>query len=329
MPRPAHERTSYYRLAALAPFRLDLTVSALRRLSTNIVDQLTPDGEYLRAFDGEHGPVLIRVRQHHSDALNITVRGDAGKDLQVPALMRRILGVDRDLRPFERAAARIGWLRPLAERMRGLKPPRYPTLWEACVNVVVFQQVSLKAASTIVRRLIERLGTEVETEVEAKVVRLYTFPGVERVLSADDSLLRGVGLSPRKLAALRRVGEALASGALDEARLEECPTPEAAGLLQQFKGIGPWSATVILLRGLGRLDLFPLNDTSVTSNLELVAGARSHGIARDLEALGPQRGMLYYYLLLARLDASGDLGRPSAPRHPPRPRAGHQRREPR
>jgi hypothetical protein len=172
---------------------------------------------------------------------------------------------------------------------------------------VVFQQISLKAASTIVRRLIELLGTGIEIDGAT----LYTFPSVERVLAAEDAHLRGVGLSASKLATLRRVGEALASGALAEEMLEERPTPEAAKLLQQFKGIGPWSATVVMLRGLGRLDLFPLSDTSVKSNLALVAGARSRNITRDLEALGPQRGMLYYHLLLARLEARGDLGRPS------------------
>ena len=74
------------------------------------------------------------------------------------ALARRILGADRDLGHFDRAAARIPWLAPLAARMRGVKPPRYPTLWEACVNAIVFQQVSLLAASAIMRRLIVALG---------------------------------------------------------------------------------------------------------------------------------------------------------------------------
>ena len=68
-----------------------------------------------------------------------------------------MLGVDRDLAHFDRAAAAIPWLNPLAARMRGVRPPRYPTLWEACVNAIVFQQVSLHAASAIMERLIVAL----------------------------------------------------------------------------------------------------------------------------------------------------------------------------
>jgi DNA-3-methyladenine glycosylase II len=96
--------------------------------------------------------------------------------------------------------------------------------------------------------------------------------------------------------------------------LEERSSPEAAALLRQIKGIGPWTAAVILLRGLGRLDVFPANDTSVARNLAIVSGAAQIEIGGILDALRPQQGMLYYHLLLARLEARGDLGRASAPR---------------
>src|SRR5690349_10571938 len=57
---PSHSR---HELAVTAPFRLDLTVSALRRLSTNIVDVLTSDGQYIRAFETSRAPVVARVTQ--------------------------------------------------------------------------------------------------------------------------------------------------------------------------------------------------------------------------------------------------------------------------
>jgi DNA-3-methyladenine glycosylase II len=50
-----------------------------------------------------------------------------------------------------------------------------------------------------------------------------------------------------------------------------------------------------------------MNDTSVARNLALVAGSATLDIGRILEALGPQRGMLYYHLLLARLESRGEL----------------------
>ena len=191
--------------------------------------------------------------------------------------------------------------------MRGVKPPRYPTLWEACVNGIVFQQVSLVAASSISQRLIVALSAP----IVRSDVALRMFPSVESFEDASDGVLRAAGLSANKLAALRRVANALLSGVLDEASLEEQPSPDAAARLRRIKGIGPWTATVILLRGLGRLDVFPMNDSSVARNLAFVAGSAAVDVDWVLSALGPQRGMLYYHLLLARLDARGDVGRAS------------------
>jgi len=297
-----------YGVDVVVPYRLDLTVSVLRRLSTNIVDLLTPQGEYIRALAGSREPVVVRVVQRRPDALAVTIEGAVAEHVQALAMVRRMLGVDRELSHFDRAAKRVSWLRPLAIRMRGVKPPRYPTLWEACVNAIVFQQVSLVAASSISRRMIMALGVPIERDD----IALRAFPSLESFQGASDDVLRSAGLSANKLGALRRVADALQSGALDEAALEERPSPEAAALLGRIKGIGPWTATVILLRGLGRLDVFPMNDTSVASNLAFVAGAVAPiDVGRVLVALGPQRGMLYYHLLLARLEARGEVGRAS------------------
>jgi DNA-3-methyladenine glycosylase II len=291
------------------PYRLDLTVTVLRRSSANVVDVLTPDGAFARVLGDARAPVFVRVAQTGPGTLAVTLEGSPRRLAGALALVRRTLGVDRDVEHFRRAAARVTWLAPLADRMRGVKPPRYPTLWEACVNAVVFQQVSLVAASAILRRLVAALGPPLEWDG----VRVFAFPTAESVLRADGRDLRAAGLSAGKLATLRRVGEALASGTLTEAMLEKRTSPEAAALLSTIKGIGPWTAAVILLRGLGRLDVFPANDSSVARNLAMVSGPAPIDTAATLAALRPQQGMLYYHLLLARLEAWGDVGRASVP----------------
>jgi len=300
---------SWHDVPIRPPYRLDLTVSVLRRLSTNLVDLFTQDGQYVRVLGGSTGPVIARVTQARPDALTVMLEGDERARRPALALVRRTLGVDRDLAHFDRAAASVPWLNPLAARMRGVRPPRYPTLWEACVNAIVFQQVSLLAASAIMRRMIVAL----QPSLDRDGLSLYEFPTAETVLGTDDDLLRSAGLSSGKLATLRRVGDALAAGTLDETILEERASADAAMLLRGIKGIGPWTAAVILLRGLGRLDVFPMNDTSVARNLALVAGSAPVDVEGALHALSPQQGMLYYHLLLARLETRNELGRASRP----------------
>ena len=292
-----------YSLPVRAPYRLDLTVNVLRRLSTNLVDVLSPDGAYVRSLGEGAERAVVRVSQPHPGTLTVEIEGNRPEHPRLLALVRRMLGLEVDLARFYRSASQIEWLHPLVSRMRGVRPPRYPTIWEACVNAIVFQQISLHAASAIMGRLTMGLGEPLERDG----VRLYGFPGAGQVLSAPDSLLRGAGLSAGKLATLRRVADALGAGGLDEARLEKLPSPDAAALLRSIKGIGPWTAVVILLRGLGRLDVFPGNDTSVERNLTLVGAPARLDVETLLDTLGPERGMLYYHLLLGRLETRGAL----------------------
>lgn len=300
LPVTTHE------ISVVTPYRLDLTVSALRRMPTNLVDVYTADGHYLRALGGFTRPVIVRVAQARVDALTVSVTGGAGDTGQALASVRRMLGTERDVMDFHHRARQTPWLAPLARRMRGLKPPRYPALFEACANAILFQQISLHAASAIMRRLILALGTRIDHDG----VPLAVFPTVESVLGADDAVIRATGLSAGKLATLRRAGEAIARGTISEAMLEERSSADAALLLRTIKGIGPWTAAVILLRGLGRLDTFPGNDSGVAANLALIAGARVEP-GPIVETLGAQCGMLYFCLLLARLEARGEIGRAS------------------
>lgn len=293
-------------ISVKAPYRLDLTVTALRRTPTNVVDVYTPGGHYLRAFDGRTRPVIVSMGQPKSNQLSVFVSGSATEAARALASVRRMLGTDRDLASFHRHARMVPWLAPIAVRLRGLRPPRYPSLFEACANSILFQQVSLRAAGAITRRMILALGTK----TDLGGVPLVVFPSAEVFLNAKTHPLRTAGLSANKVATLRRAAEAIVSGELSEAMLEGQSSDEASARLQRIKGIGPWTAAVILLRGLGRIDVFPGKDSGVAANATLVAGRRVN-IERVAEELGEQRGMLYFCLLLARLETRGEIGMPS------------------
>jgi DNA-3-methyladenine glycosylase II len=288
-------------VAVRAPFRLDLTANVLRRLSTNVVDRF--DGTTYRRLVGDaEAPVLLSVSQPGPTELLVDIA--SGKKRLDPALLlQRLFGIDVDLEPFYRAAARIDWLAPLVAGARGVKPPRYPTVWEACVNAIVYQQVSIHAAGAILRRVIERYAAPLEIEDG----RLYAFPGARTLVDADAEELRGLGLSINKIVSLRAVARAILDGTIDEAELVELPTPELMAALVVHRGIGPWTAAVIALRGFGRLDLFPMNDSGVARSVRDLSGRTDVDVEALLAQLGEQRGMLYYHLLIGRLAARGDV----------------------
>jgi DNA-3-methyladenine glycosylase II len=282
-----------------APFRLDLTANVLRRLSTNVVD--TFDGTTYRRLIGGVEPGLLEVTQAAPDALAVRVHGDLGCD---PAeLVTRMFGTSVALDAFYRNAVAVPWLDALVERARGVKPPRYPTLWEAIVNAIVFQQVSIHAAAAILRRVVERYAPTRDVHG----ARLAAFPEPHAVAEADPLELRALGLSVNKIVALRTLARSVIDGELDGAALERLATPDLTAALEVHRGIGPWTAAVIALRGFARLDVFPMKDSGVARSLRELSGATAVDAEAILVALGPERGMLYYHLLLGRLAARGDI----------------------
>ena len=128
------------------PFRLDLTAWALRRRPHNAVDRWdTATYERVVSLDG--GPVALSVTQvagPDAPRLSIVLAGER-IDQRAEALARRaldrLLGLSVDLSPFAAMAAPDPLLGPLAAHLRGLKPPRFPTVFEALVNGVACQQL--------------------------------------------------------------------------------------------------------------------------------------------------------------------------------------------
>jgi DNA-3-methyladenine glycosylase II len=281
-------------------YRLDLTATVLRRLSTNLVDVF--DGTTYRRVLARGGRfALLEVTQPSAQLLSARATGDLVLD--VAEVTRRMLGVDVNLSGFYAGARDIPWLDRIVTAARGVRPPRYPSLWEAIVNAVIFQQISIHAAAAILRRVIERY----EVVLDAGGVALAPFPPPLIIAEADPPDLRAVGLSINKIVALRTLARAVLDGELDESRLDTLPTTELVSALATFKGIGPWTAAVIALRGFGRLDVFPLNDSGVARGLRELAGVAEVDVATLLAHLGPQRGMLYYHLLIGRLAARGEI----------------------
>jgi len=289
-------------VAVRSPYRLDLTAVVLRRLSTNVVDVF--DGTtYRRLLGDPHAPTLVAVEQPAPDALAVRLEGPDAAGLDPAALARRLLGTDVDLAPFVRGAKRFPWLHRIALAARGVRPPRYPSLWETLCNAIVYQQISIHAAGAILRRTIDRFATAVEVDG----VRLSAFYAPRAILDANRDDLRAAGLSTNKIDALLAVAAAIESGELDETKLEPLTTPQLIDALVAHRGIGPWTAAVVALRGFGRLDIFPMKDSGATALLRSLSGDPTIAVEPIIEALAPQQGMLYYHLLLGRLAASGEV----------------------
>jgi DNA-3-methyladenine glycosylase II len=295
------------RLVTPAPFHLEATVRVLQRRPGNRVD-VWDERRYVRVLGTAQKPVLVEVEDRGTiDAPDVryAVRhGRASQAVRVHLVqtLRRVLGLDLDPRPLQRLAQAHSGLRTAAVALRGMRPPRFTNLFETLANVVPFQQVSLDAGAAIASRLVERFGSFVEYGGR----RVYAFPAAEVVAGARLDGLRKCGLSARKAEALRHLARAIAANELREETIARLSTDDALRALQELPGIGPWSASLVLLRGFGRLDVFPPGDVGVARGLGALLQLRSPvALERIVERFGKYRGYLYFYALGSALLAKG------------------------
>lgn len=107
--------------------------------------------------------------------------------------------------------------------------------------------------------------------------------------------LRACGLSCRKAETLRQIARAIESDEITETALSRMSSPEAVRSLTELPGIGPWSANLVLLRGMGRLDVFPPGDVGAARGLSRLTGLRpGPSLDRWVAHFGDRRGYLYF-----------------------------------
>ena len=192
-----------FSITPVPPFRLDLTVWALRRRPENAVDRW--DGRTYRRIlmiDGQ----AVEVAVHQSGGpeepeLEVDLTGSrltVRQEESARALLERMLGVHKDLKPFYRLATRDPRLQPLVEEFRGLKPPQFPTVFEAVANGIACQQLSLLVGILLLSRLAHKVGVISADSKDAP----HAFPDPTDFSGVKAQSLKSLGFSSQQIAGL-------------------------------------------------------------------------------------------------------------------------------
>ena len=312
--RPAKVAPRTFSVAALPPFRLDLTVWALRRRPDNTIDRW--DGRtYRRAIALESGTIELAAVQAGSAAvpeLTVTLTGaqlDEQAEEAARAALARLLGLELDLSKFYGLAAGDPFLQTLAARFRGLKPPRFPTLFECLVNAIACQQLTLTVGIRLLNRLTEAHGTA----PDAGMTRAFPVP--TQLADLLPEALRPLGFSGAKSRSVVELAAGISSGMFDAAAIETLDDADALTALLRLRGVGRWTAEYALLRGLGRLHVFPGDDVGARNNLARWLNRREPldyaGVQAAVRKWQPFAGLVYFHLLLANLAENGILSESS------------------
>jgi 3-methyladenine DNA glycosylase/8-oxoguanine DNA glycosylase len=228
-------------------------------------------GDVARAFQSPDGTVTIRSES-----------GTAAEKL------RWMLALDDDHSEFLRRFANDPLLGRATKHLRGFRPVRTATVAQALLRAVCGQLIDSKTARRLERFVIRALAAPDEDGLSEP-------PSTASLGAAAPFELRRLGLHERRGAALIRLCRSL-----ELERLHELPTDAVVRRLERERGLGPWSAGVVCLEGLGRYEHGLVGDLGLVKLVRALRGRQSvetWETAELLEPYGEWAGLASVYLL--------------------------------
>ncbi|HEV2314478.1 MAG TPA: hypothetical protein VGR94_04160 [Candidatus Acidoferrales bacterium] len=304
--------TISFEMRPMPPFRLDLTAWVLRRRPENLLDRW--DGQtYRRALPLENVIVELAIQQTSSPSRPRLAVTAAAKEIPINSemILRRkiegLLGTQINLRAFYSLAASQKHLQPLIAEFAGFKPPRYPTIFEALLNAISCQQVSLHVGIMLLNRLVQTFGKTASSAADA----LQCCPSPEDLAGVSPGTLRAMGYSQQKERAILELSRSIVAGEINLESLNELDDASALARLTAIRGVGRWSAEYALLRGMGRLNIFPGDDVGGWNKLQKHLRLRKRpSYDKTHQLLAPWKsfaGLIYFHFLLDGLRDKGAL----------------------
>lgn len=266
------------------------------------------DGRYWRVFAVDNNQILVEVTCRgnvREPRLQVDMTSNVAIDQHdmdaVRNLVARVFDLNSDLVPFYQAVRNDRTISRIVARLYGLRVTKCPTVFEALAYVIMEQQISLRVAYNIERRFVKRFGDVVKVGDN----EYYAFPTPERLSASEVDASRSCGLSRRKAEYIRDIARGLLAGKYDFERLREKGDDEILNELCSIRGIGPWTAQLVIIRGLGRMTVIPADDLGLRDHItefyfprrrERVSARAVRSIAKKW---GKWQGLAGFYVVMA------------------------------
>jgi 3-methyladenine DNA glycosylase/8-oxoguanine DNA glycosylase len=250
------------------------------RLGSDATRAVT-DGTYRATVRFDSGLERVHAVQRADGTIVVAADSDAGVDH-----VRWVLGLDDDHSEFVRRFADDPLLGETLRRIRGLRPLRTPTVALSLLRAVAGQLIQAREARRIERLIVAR--------TTPKLGDLHAAPTCADLARYSPAELGRLGLGARRASALIRLCRGL-----DLERLKDHPTPVVASRLERERGLGPWSAGVVCLEGLGRYEVGLRRDLGLAKLASALWGRWVEPEESDvlLEPYGEWAGLASVYLL--------------------------------
>lgn len=273
---PARNRnTITLKLAYRPPYDWQSVIDFLAVRAIPGVEEVT-QGTYRRSVSlgGQSGVVTVRPvpdKNHLSATFELSDLSHLQTAIEIT---RRVFDLDCDSAATDTQLATDPTLAGLVKAKPGLRVPGAWDAFEISVRAILGQQISVGAASTFARRLVEAFGTPLDAGPEETLK--FLFPEPKSLITAN---IATIGLTTRRAETIRQIAAAFADGRIDLGAADGLAAAEE--MLCAVPGIGPWTAQYIAMRALGDPDAFPVGDIAL---LRAINGAGENLNARTLAA---------------------------------------------
>lgn len=214
--------------------------------------------------------VLFRLQEDHLGLMKLDFLGTSpGKHLRVAVLryIREWFDLDRDLAPFFKMAAADPVLKTVSRKYYGLRLIRIPDFFEVLCWAIIGQQIQLRFAYTLKRRLVERFGEKIRYGSQD----YWLFPAPEVISGLQPAQLLALQFSRRKAEYLIGIARRVDEGSLSKAMLQALETvEEQRRTLLKLRGVGEWTADYVLMKCLGNPAAFPAADVGLHNAIKRV-----------------------------------------------------------
>ncbi|MGR2663174.1 DNA-3-methyladenine glycosylase family protein [Chromobacterium haemolyticum] len=296
MAEPADSTSLSLSLSLPADFRREDFMAFHRRDAQELSERVT--AQSLRKGLLWRGAPACLSMDFDADAVRVGLDADApprdADETVLIGMARRMLGLEQPVADFERAHRGHPQLAALLAARPGLRVPQTATPFEALVWAVTGQQISVHAAISLRRRLMQLVGNRHSGG-------LLCHPSPYQVAALEPDQLGLAGFSRAKTRTLLELSRQTADGSLPlQGWLDGGAPEEIAARLLAMPGIGPWTVSYALLRGYGWLDGSLHGDVAVRRGLQRLLGKAEAVSPREteqwLQGFAPWRALVGAHL---------------------------------
>jgi len=296
--------TRNFVIHALAPFNFDLTAQIFSngdnqirtyakskfyevlRINGNLVlVNLTSEGTT------EEPRVKVELKS------NVAMTPQIKKEAEIA--IKFVFNLDFDLCSFY-YDVKDSTMREIAQQLYGLKNPTTPTVFEALVDSIIEQQISIRVAHTIEERLVRKFGETLDINGET----YHAYPTAQNLACVNIEEIRSCGLTQRKAEYIYEAAQLIVNNKLDlESLKNQGDSQQIISELDAIRGIGVWIAELTMLRGMRKLDALPADDLGIRRVISTYyCGGRQINSAEAREiakSWGKWKGLAAFYLIVA------------------------------